>query len=123
MAIIDYAQALNELADQISETCERKGFWDIEETGDIGIVGLKLALIHSEVSEALTAHRDYYDDASPDLVNGLTPMQEDDFGEELADVIIRSLDLCGYFGLDIGHILIDKMAKNEQRPLRHSKRY
>lgn len=121
--IINYGSAINDLADRISDTAESKGFWDIEDTGDIGIVGLKLALIHSEVSEALAVHRDVYDDEDVDATTGLTPMQEDDFAEELADVVIRVLDLAGYYDYDIGNIIIDKMAKNEDRPPRHGKRY
>lgn len=123
MPLIDYAQVLNELADDISNTSESKGFWDPDDVGDMGIIPLKIALIHDECSEALQVHRKEYDDAEEDIVSRMTPMQEDDFAEEIADVIIRSLDLAGYYDWDIGTIIVDKMAKNEGRPYRHGKRY
>lgn len=121
--IINYVAALNELADKISDTAEEKGFWDIDHAGDTGIIGLKLALIHSEVSEALAVHRAEYDDSEEDVVTRMTPLQEDDFAEELADILIRVLDVSGYYGFDIGNIVIDKMQKNQGRPHRHGKRY
>lgn len=123
MALIDYAAALNELADQISNTSESKGFWDPDDVGNMGIIPLKLALIAGEADEALEVHRNEYDDADEDPISRMTPMQEDDFAEEVADVIIRALDLAGYYNFDIGQIVLDKMAKNETRPYRHGKRY
>lgn len=40
---------------------------------------------------------------------------------ELADVIIRTLDLGGYLGVDMGDIVISKMKYNENRPYKHGK--
>jgi NTP pyrophosphatase (non-canonical NTP hydrolase) len=123
LPIVNYAAALNELAAEISDTAEGKGFWDYEAIGDDGLIPTKLALVHSEVSEALAVHRNDYDDDDLDATTGMTPMQEDDFAEEVADIIIRCLDLVGYYGLDIGNIVLDKMEKNRGRPYRHGKRY
>lgn len=123
MALINYAQALNDLAEDISEMSEGNGFWDPDGVGDVGIIPLKLALVHDEVSEALQVHRDLYDDSDPDPNTLLTDMQEDDFTEEIADVIIRSLDLCGYYGFNIGDTLLAKLDKNRSRPFKHGKRY
>lgn len=38
---------------------------------------------------------------------------------ELADIIIRVLDICGHLDIDIANALADKMAYNETRPYRH----
>jgi NTP pyrophosphatase (non-canonical NTP hydrolase) len=123
LPIVNYAAALNELAAEISDTAEGKGFWDYEAIGDDGLIPTKLALVHSEVSEALAVHRNDYDDDDLDATTGMTPMQEDDFAEEVADIIIRCLDVVGYYGLDIGNIVLDKMETNRGRPYRHGKRY
>ena len=40
---------------------------------------------------------------------------------ELADVIIRTLDLGGYLGVEMGDIIIEKMKHNETRPYKHGK--
>ncbi len=58
-----------------------------------------LALIHSEVSEAVEALR-----KDPDHI-----------GEELADVLIRTLELSHMLGIDIGALTFEKMAKNRVR--------
>ena len=43
-------------------------------------------------------------------------------GEELADVIIRVLDLAGFLKIDIGEEIIAKMLKNKDRPYLHGKK-
>lgn len=124
MNLISYADALNDLAQEISEIAESKGFWDIEAAGENAIVPLKLCLVHSEISEALEEHRKLYDDDDPSHYTGMTPLQEDKFTEELADAVIRLLDIVGFLGLDqFGQILLEKVEKNRQRPYLHSKRY
>ena len=66
-----------------------------------------LCLIHSEISEAMEGHRKgLMDDHLPNR-----PMIE----VELADAIIRILDLGGYLGLDIGGAIRDKRAYNATR--------
>lgn len=123
MATTNYAEALNDLSDLIYDIAEEKGFWDYEdEFGQLGIVPVKLALIASEVSEALAVHRSIYDDEPVEGVE-MSSLQEDDFGEELADILIRILDLASGLDLDIGSIVLDKIEKNKDRPRRHNKRY
>jgi NTP pyrophosphatase (non-canonical NTP hydrolase) len=58
-----------------------------------------LALIGSEVGEAVNECR------------GEKPTEN--FGEELADIILRTLDLAEWQGIDIQKTILDKMAKNE----------
>lgn len=125
MPIVNYAEAINELAAEISQTAEEKGFWDIEEVGEIGLIALKLALVHSEVTEALVVHRNDYENEGEqnDILTNMTSIQEDDFVGELADIVIRVLDITGYYDLDIGNAIIGKMEANRSRPYRHGKRY
>lgn len=124
MTLVNYAEVFNDLAQEISEIAESKGFWDIPGFGENGLIPLKLALVHSELSEALAEHRRPYDDDEPSFYTGMTPMQEDKFGEELADAIIRILDIVGYYGLEnFGNILVSKIETNRNRPRLHNKRY
>lgn len=42
--------------------------------------------------------------------------------EELADVVIRILDLCGHMEMPLGDILVRKMEYNKTRPYKHGKK-
>lgn len=70
-------------------------------------VGTMIALIHSEVSEALEGFRkDLMDDHLPNR-----KMAE----VELADTIIRVFDLAGLLGMDLGGAFVDKLEYNLNR--------
>jgi hypothetical protein len=112
---------LNFLALQIHQTAKEKGFWDEilldPESGllrvppptpkEVGaFISEKLCLIHSEVSEALEDHR---------------RDQHDHMAEELADVLIRVLDLSAFMNYNIAAAVSDKMEKNQQRERMHGK--
>lgn len=45
------------------------------------------------------------------------------FEDELADVIIRTLSVCGYLGIDIERNVLAKMRYNKTREKMHSKKY
>lgn len=119
---VHIADTLDDLAEAIYDNSENKGFWE-EDADHLLEIPRKLALVVSEVVEALDVHRDSYDDSTPDAVIGMTPMQEDDFTEELADIIIRTLDIAGAYGLDLGNAVVAKIEKNLSRPPKHNKRY
>ena len=124
MTLINYSKVFDDLAHEISETAESKGFWNMDGVGDVGAIPTKLALIHTEISEALEVHRTFYDDEVASEYTGMTPMQEEAFSEEMADAMIRILDVIGFYGLeDFGEILIAKMDANRERPHLHGKRY
>lgn len=67
-----------------------------------------LALIHSEVSEALEADREN---------------DEEEYAEELADIVIRVFDHAESEGVDLQSEVERKNAKNEGREYRHGKEY
>lgn len=70
-------------------------------------VGEMLALVHSEVSEALEGHRKgLMDDKLP---------QRTMFCVELADTIIRVLDIAAHLAPELPFVLIEKLQYNRQR--------
>lgn len=106
---------MNNLGKRIQLWRESKGFItpstisDVDWTGPVTdgdmMIG-KLMLVVTEVSEAAEAVR------SNDLKN---------FGEELADVFIRLLDICATTGIDIKAAIDAKMKINEQRAYKHGR--
>lgn len=75
--------------------------------GDVTLVLSKLALVHSEVSEAVEGVRKgLMDDHLKER-----PMAE----VELADAIIRAFDLAGHEGWDLAGAIIEKLYYNAQR--------
>lgn len=69
--------------------------------------GTMIALIHSEISEALEgARKDLKDDHLTDRL-----MEE----VEMADAVIRIMDYCGKYNHDIGGAIIEKLFYNTQR--------
>jgi NTP pyrophosphatase (non-canonical NTP hydrolase) len=100
---------LDALAAILHETAIEKGFWDGPKNHDK--IGNKLALVHSEVTEVLEAIRK--NKGSQEVV------------EEMADIIIRLLDLYaammngGLIEHSLDEMLISKMDKNKTRQRLH----
>lgn len=83
----------------------KAGWWD--DHGDKYIIPTKLCLIHSEISEAMEGIR-------KDLMDDHLPHRK--MGEvELADAIIRIMDLAGALNYDLENAIIEKMEYNLNR--------
>ena len=98
--------SLSELAHEIRDINQANG-WNVfvaDEWSHTYKVPAILALIHSEVSEALEAFR--LDDKA-------------NFCEEMADIIIRVLDCVEPLAEDFDRILANKLEVNRKRGLRH----
>lgn len=126
---------LNECADMVHKASINKGFWDKKlETGTL------LMLCVSELSEALEAdRRNKFADLkkfNKDIINlgeSIDPKEffvlsfleniKDTFEDELADTIIRILDLCSALNIDIDRHIDLKLKYNTTRVRMHGKKY
>lgn len=86
------------------------GFED--DNGDEGQLGLKIALIHSELSEALESFR--HGDPASDHIPEFTGSEE-----EFADAIIRIMNIAQRRGLRVAEAMIAKQAFNSAREYKH----
>ena len=93
----------------VHELAKKKGWYD-EERKEPEL----LALIHSEVSEALEEYR-----------NGGPVIYTNDRGKpcgiavELADIVIRVMDMAEFLGINLGKYIKLKHEFNKTRPYRH----
>lgn len=101
----------NGLARKVHDCAVRKGFWD-ENRND----GEIIALIHSELSEALEALR--HGNPPDDKIPGFKGVEA-----ELADVVIRIMDWSYVRGHCVAEAVVAKMEFNETRPHKHGKRF
>ena len=117
-------KTLNQLRDEIHGYAISKGFWDKErETGTL------LMLCVSELAEAMEADRKgrvaNLDKFDRGIAHGdiFETFIKDTFEDELADTVIRILDLCGAKGINIERHIELKMKYNASRERMHGKKY
>ena len=83
-------------------------------------IPVKLVMIHSEVSEALEEYRNAEEGADLAAVYYAAGSKKPEgFGIELADIVIRVLDLAEMLGMDLTDLILTKMKYNKSRPYRH----
>lgn len=104
---------ITELVNESHKNAEYHGFWNPPPE-----IGTSLALIHSEISEALEEKRQ----GNPDIWHADSGKPEG-FAIELADAMIRIADLCGFLKIDLESAIIEKMDYNENRPYKHGKQF
>jgi len=122
---------INQLSKEIYENAKSKGFHDGEKN-----IGEMLALIHSEVSEALEADRKDKYTSQNASVKGINGWIDDDifksnfknhlkdtFEDELADIMIRVMDLARHKRIDLEQHIKAKMRYNSLREYKHGKKY
>lgn len=121
----NYVAQFNKMSRDVHEWARGKGWWEEREALVDSLVTSEgkafakatnqssiIALIHSELSEALEAirHGNPPDDKIPEF-RGLEA--------ELADTVIRIHDMAGAYGLRVGEAIEAKMAFNQTREYKH----
>lgn len=120
---------LNKVAEKIQQANASKGFWDKPRN-----IGELLMLVTSELGEAMEAHRH---SKFADVENFDRTSNEDDewfkknyeenikdtFQDEVADAVIRLLDMAGGLNIDLEKHILNKVRYNSLRPRLHGKKY
>lgn len=116
-ALPEFVDSFNKLSEDIHEWAVRKGFWEqnpISMTNEQ--LSSKISLIHCELAEATEGlrHHNPPDEHIP---------QFSSVEVELADAIIRIMDLSVAMRLRLAEAIVAKMKFNGTRPYKHGKAF
>jgi hypothetical protein len=104
------------LVEESFNNAAEHGWWDEERSfGDL------IALMHSELSEALEHYRDGADIGKIHWT-GENEDKPDGVAVEFADVLIRIFDAVGFYGIPLAEALAVKLEYNRTRPFKHGGR-
>lgn len=107
----DFIESFDAMARTAHKNAVDKGFWD-KDVND----GEKIALIHSELSEALEGlrHGNPPDEHLPEFRSAEV---------ELADAVIRIMDFAAGRGFRVAEAVVAKHLYNMGRPPKHGKEF
>ena len=103
-----FIDSFNAVQRQVYQTAVEHGWYEDGTFND----GEKIALMHSELSEAL----DWLRQGNPpsDHIPEFSGAEE-----ELADTVIRIMDYAQHKGLDVAGAVVAKASYNDARPYKH----
>ncbi len=104
---------LTDIIHEAHATAVAKGWWETDRPFSEGV-----ALMHSELSEALEEWRKY-GIGRPQYDLRYERGKPEGIAAELADVVIRICDWCGRHTIDLDTAVRAKMAYNKTRSYRH----
>jgi NTP pyrophosphatase (non-canonical NTP hydrolase) len=104
--------SISEWQEKVHDWAVGKGWWDDPNPN----VPEKLMLIVTEVAEAMEDYRNGLDLA---MLTSEADRKPCGFPSEMADIVIRVLDFCGHFGIDLEATICLKHQYNETRPHKH----
>jgi NTP pyrophosphatase (non-canonical NTP hydrolase) len=110
--------ALDKIQFAVYVNARDKGFWDGADIKDPLVFGNKLMLTVGELAEChevVRKEKQFLDVACP------KPIDITAVGEELADTVIRVMDLAERAGIDLGRAIMLKHKYNQGRPHMHGK--
>ena len=110
-----FFESFNVLQQLVYSNAKEKGFWD-EDYG-AHTDATKAMLVVTEISEYVEARREG-DNQPSTKIPGYTLAEE-----EIADAIIRLMDLAGGRNLHIAGAILKKVEYNKTRPAMHGKKF
>ena len=146
-------KSLNQLRDEIHANAKEKGFYDNPREVGTLLMLVVTEVAEALEADRIGRFCDFFEyekhkknafelkhkqetdvkfmPRSPSLIKSSKDIERDafktyiknSFEDELADVIIRTLDICGYLNIDIERNVLAKIKYNKTRDKLHTKRY